>query len=62
MLESPAAALDLPLRVLVREGADGRTIISFHPILPMLQNVGVRSALAQRLVPAQAILAAAVRP
>jgi uncharacterized protein (DUF302 family) len=31
MLDTPQAALDLPLRVLVRERDDGVTVIGFHP-------------------------------
>ncbi|MGZ8298902.1 MAG: DUF302 domain-containing protein [Rhodoplanes sp.] len=31
MLAAPQAALDLPLRVLVREDTDGRTVVSFRP-------------------------------
>ena len=61
ILEAPAAALDLPLRVLVREGADGRAIVAFHPVAPMLQRAGVPQALAQRLEPAQALLTEAIR-
>jgi hypothetical protein len=40
MLASPASALDLPLRVLVRQDADGRTIMAFHPVAPMLRPMG----------------------
>ena len=32
MLETPEMALDLPLRVLVRERADGTVVIGFHPV------------------------------
>ncbi len=32
MLEHPQSALDLPLRALVREDADGKTILSLYPI------------------------------
>jgi uncharacterized protein (DUF302 family) len=60
MLAAPRAALDLPLRVLVREGEDGRALISFHPVAPMLRRAGVPDALATRLEPAQQILVAAV--
>lgn len=43
------AVLDLPLRALVREDADGRTLVAFHPIAPMLLDAGVPDALANRL-------------
>lgn len=56
MLVAPQAALDLPLRVLVREDADGRTLVAFHPVAPMLLAAGVPEALANRLEPAQALL------
>ncbi|MGH7188851.1 MAG: DUF302 domain-containing protein [Acetobacteraceae bacterium] len=62
MLTAPLAALDLPLRVLVRERADGRTVIAFHPIATMLRALGVTEELAARLRPAQQILVAAVSP
>lgn len=56
MLAAPQAALDLPLRVLVREDTDGRTLVAFHPVAPMLLAAGVPEALANRLEPAQALL------
>jgi uncharacterized protein (DUF302 family) len=62
MLASPQSALDLPLRVLVREEADGRTLVSYHPVVPMLIQAGVPAALAARLEPAQSILSAAIQP
>jgi uncharacterized protein (DUF302 family) len=61
MLASPAAALDLPLRVLVREDVDGRTFVSFHPVVPMLVKVGVPESFAARLAPAQEVLINALR-
>jgi uncharacterized protein (DUF302 family) len=60
MLATPLAALDLPLRVLVREREDGRATIAFHPVASMLRRIGVREDLAARLAPAQQILVAAV--
>lgn len=62
MLAAPLAALDLPLRVLVREAADGRVLVSFHPVAPMLEQAGVPAALAARLEPAQRVLIAAIQP
>ena len=56
MLAAPQAALDLPLRVLVREDADGRTLVAFQPVTPMLLAAGVPETLANRLGPAQALL------
>lgn len=62
MLATPSAALDLPLRVLVREREDGRAVIAFHPVAAMLRKAGVPDDLAARLDPAQKLLAAAVAP
>jgi uncharacterized protein (DUF302 family) len=62
MLASPQSALDLPLRVLVREETDGRTLVSFHPVAAMLKQAGVPAALAARLEPAQSILIEAIQP
>jgi uncharacterized protein (DUF302 family) len=56
----PQAALDLPLRVLLREDAEGHALISFHPIAPLLRQAGVPDALAARLAPAQRILVDAI--
>ncbi|HUC16158.1 MAG TPA: DUF302 domain-containing protein [Acetobacteraceae bacterium] len=62
MLATPLAALDLPLRVLVRERDDGKTVIAFHPVAAMLRRAGVRDDLAARLEPAQQVLLVAVAP
>ncbi|WP_158925461.1 DUF302 domain-containing protein [Acidisphaera sp. S103] len=61
MLAAPAVALDLPLRVLVREDPTGRAVVSFHPITPILQQAGVPDPLAHRLEPAQRLLVEAIR-
>jgi uncharacterized protein (DUF302 family) len=60
MLAAPLAALDLPLRVLVREDESGRTLIAFHPVARMLHAAGVRDDLAARLDPAQQVLVDAI--
>jgi uncharacterized protein (DUF302 family) len=62
MLGAPLAALDLPLRVLVREREDGRAAIAFHPVGPMLRRAGASEELASRLAPAQKLLVTAVTP
>jgi uncharacterized protein (DUF302 family) len=62
MLGAPLAALDLPLRVFVRERDDGRAVIAFHPVGPMLRRAGAPEDLAARLAPAQRILVAALAP
>jgi len=60
MLAAPQVALDLPLRVLVRDDADGSTRLSFHPVEPMLIRAGVPEDLAARLAPAQRLLVEAI--
>lgn len=60
MLASPQAALDLPLRVLVRASAAGQVIVSFHPIAPLLRQAGVPEAQSSRLDPAQLLLVEAL--
>jgi len=61
MLASPQAALDLPLRVLVREREDGKAVVAYHPVAATMKRDGVPDELASRLDPAQALLAAAVK-
>ena len=61
MLAAPQVALDLPLRVLVRE-VDGGTVVSMHPAAPMLLQAGLPDALAHRLDPAQTLIVDALRP
>jgi uncharacterized protein (DUF302 family) len=56
MQVAPRAALDLPLRVLVREDDDGQTLIAFHPIVEMLRQYDVPDAVSGRLGRAQQIL------
>lgn len=60
MLAAPLAALDLPLRVLVRVRDDGNTAIAFHPIAGVLRRACVPDALTAKLDPAQQILVNAV--
>ena len=56
MRAAPQAALDLPLRVLVREDHRGQAIVAFRPIAGVLQAAGVPEELAKKLVPAQTLL------
>lgn len=60
MLAFADAALDLPLRVLVRERADATTAVVFHAIGPLLARLGVPDDVASRLAPAQHVLVAAL--
>jgi uncharacterized protein (DUF302 family) len=61
MLATPSAALDLPLKVLVRADPSGRTSVSFHPIALTLRRTGVATAEASRLAPAQQVPIDAIR-
>jgi uncharacterized protein (DUF302 family) len=60
MQAEPRVALDLPLRVLLREADDGRALVTFHPIAPMMRQAGVPESLATRLEPAQELLRRAI--
>ena len=62
MLAAPQAALDLPLRVLVRQDTTGQVLIAFHPVAAMLRRAGVPEELTARLDPAQRILIEAIAP
>ena len=62
MLEAPLAALDLPLRVLVRQREDGTSVIAFHSVSEMLESLGAPPDVAARLEPAQRMLISAVAP
>jgi len=53
ILAEPRAALDLPLRVLVREDTEGKTPVSFHPIGPILRQASVPGELSAALGPAR---------
>jgi uncharacterized protein (DUF302 family) len=56
MQANPAAALDLPLRVLIRENANGDTLIAFHPIELTLAPYKIPGEFADRLAKAQQLL------
>jgi uncharacterized protein (DUF302 family) len=60
MLAAPAAALELPLRVVVREDVDGSVRLLFRPIEPILRDAGVPVGLASRLDATQRALLAAL--
>jgi hypothetical protein len=50
------------LRIFARIDHEGRTLVSFHPVVPMLTKAGVDEALARRLEPAQQLLVNAILP
>ena len=58
----PLAALDLPLRVMVREVSPELSIAAFHPIVPMLERLGVPAELSRPLERAQDLIRDALRP
>ncbi len=60
MVAAPLAALDLPLRVLVLERADGTVGVAFHPIAAALLPAGMAGDVAARLEPAQQLLVKAI--
>ena len=60
MLASPQSALELPLRVLVRQAGAG-AVIAFHAVAPALLRAGVPEGLAHRLDTAQRVLTKAIR-
>ena len=61
MLAAPGAALDLPLRLLVR-ALDAGTSVSFHPIAPVLLAAGVPDHLANTLDRTQHLVMEAIQP
>ena len=57
---APLAALELPLRVLLRENDQGQVSMLFHPMAPVLRQAGVPEAMANRLDRAQLMLVEAL--
>ncbi len=49
MRAPPQTALYMPLRVQVREAPDGRVMVSFHPVAPILRRAGFDATFAARL-------------
>jgi uncharacterized protein (DUF302 family) len=60
MQAAPAAALDLPLRVLIRENGQGETVIAFHPVRQTLAPYPAPGELVERLAKAQQLLVGAI--
>jgi uncharacterized protein (DUF302 family) len=61
MQAAPAAALDLPLRVLIRQTNGGETVIAFHPARWMLARYTIPIELIDRLAKAQQLLVGAIQ-
>ena len=49
MLAAPSAALDLPLKILVAEGADGKTLLSWNDAAWLRERHGFAEELAAKL-------------
>jgi uncharacterized protein (DUF302 family) len=62
MLAVPRAALDLPLRVLIRKDASLGTVVSYSPIVALLEDIGVPLGMAERMARAQSLLFKAIEP
>lgn len=62
MVAAPRMALDLPLRVLLRESANGMALLSYHPVKAALQGEAVPDELAVRLQDSQQVVLKALRP
>jgi len=62
MQAAPAAALDLPLHVLIRETERGETVIAFHPVRQTLARYAILTELVERLAKAQQLLVGAIQP
>ncbi|MGO4355126.1 DUF302 domain-containing protein [Rhizobium sp. RAF36] len=62
MQEFPNAALDLPLRVLLRETSPSATVVALHPIADTLKAAGAPPELAERLSPGQRLLLDRLQP
>ncbi|HEY4201522.1 MAG TPA: DUF302 domain-containing protein [Devosiaceae bacterium] len=61
MLAAPNAALELPLRVLIRADAAGAVYVVYRAIAETLRGAGVGTEMAARLEPAQRLIADAAR-
>lgn len=56
MQAAPASALDLPLRILIRENERGATLVAFHPVRQMLEPYKLLDELTDRLAKVQQLL------
>lgn len=60
MLDAPLLALDLPLRVLVRDDAGGHTLVAFHGAAGQVSAAGLPAERAAPLQKAEALIAATI--
>ena len=61
MLAAPDFALELPLRVLVREDASGKSYVIYNSSTTLEGRHGLPAGMAGRLAPAEGIIAGAVQ-
>jgi uncharacterized protein (DUF302 family) len=59
MLAAPSSAIDLPLKILVREGDDGRTLISYNSPSYLQQRHGFPQELLANIAAVEALAAKA---
>ncbi len=60
MVAAPRLALDLPLRVLVRETADGKVLVAYHPAQALTRAAGLADEAAATLARAEGLIAGAL--
>ncbi len=60
MLAAPDFALDLPLRVLIREGEDGATVVVLDGAAEFEARHGLPAGMAAKLAPAETVIAQAL--
>lgn len=62
MQAAPDFALELPLKVLVREDEQGKTWLVYEPVASLEGRHGLPAGMTERLAPAEQLLAAVVQP
>lgn len=60
MIAVPDFALELPLRVLVREGEQGKTYVTLNPATTLEGKHGLPAGMAEKLAPAEKLIASAI--
>jgi uncharacterized protein (DUF302 family) len=60
MLAAPDFALELPLRVLIREGERGAVYVTLNPSKTLDGKHGLPAGMAEKLAPAEQIIASAI--
>ena len=60
MLAAPDFALELPLRVLVREGQQGQVYVTYDPAATLEGKHGLPAGMAEKLAPAENIISSAI--